>query len=253
MLLFGTGILFGIATHDATGTAVTNPTPVQFGTLQDVSLDISFETKQLYGAYQFPIATGRGKGKIEGKAKNSHITASILSDIILGSSGVAGIKAVYPNYPASIPASTPWTVTIAPPGGGTFIQDMGVMDASTGQPMRRVATGPTTGQYSVTGAVYTFAAADASRAVLISYEYSATSATGPKVIALTNQIMGYTPVFKAALNLGYQGKNMTVVLNACTSGKLSLPFKNDDFAIPEFDFSAQADAAGNIGYIALSE
>ena len=60
---FGTGILYGIQTQDATGAAVANATPVQFGTLQDISGDISFEEKLLYGSYQFPIAVGRGKGK----------------------------------------------------------------------------------------------------------------------------------------------------------------------------------------------
>lgn len=253
MLLFGSGILFAVPTANASGATIATPTPVQFGTLQDVSLDISFETKQLYGSYQFPIASGRGKGKIEGKAKNAHLTAGILSDIILGNAGTAGIKDVYPNFAASVPANTPWTITIVPPGSGTFVQDMGVLDASTGLALKRVTSGPTAGQYSVSGAIYTFASADASKAVLISYEYTATSTTGPKYIALTNQLMGYAPTFKAALDLSCMGQNMTVVLNSCTSSKLALPFKNDDFAVPEFDFMAQADAAGNIGYVALSE
>lgn len=254
MKLFGSGILFGVPLTDAAGTAIANPTPVQFGTLQDVSLDISFEMKDLYGAYQFPIARGRGKGKIEAKAKNADISGAVLSDIILGATSSAGIRAVYPNFPASVPASTPWTITLAPPNSGTFVADMGVMDANTGLPMKRVASGPTTGQYSVSaGGVYTFASADAAKAVLISYEYSATSAAGPRIIPISNQLMGYAPSFKAALNLSYAGKQMTVVLNNCTSGKLSIAPKNDDFSVPEFDFAASADAAGSIGYIALSE
>jgi hypothetical protein len=36
-------------------------------------------------------------------------------------------------------------------------------------------------------------------------------------------------------------------LNNCVSSKLSLPFKNEDFAIQEFDFTALADSGGTIG------
>lgn len=254
-LSFGTGILYGVATADATGAAVSNPTPVQFGTLQDISGDISFESKMLYGSYQFPIAVGRGKGKLEFKAKNANLNAAIVGDLLFGLPKTAGIKDVYPNFATAVPASTPWTVTIAPPNSGTYVNDLGVLNASTGLPLTRVASGPTTGQYSVntsTG-VYTFASADANMAVLISYEYSATSATGPKYISLTNQLMGYAPTFKAGLDLSFSGKNFTLMLNNCVSSKLSLPFKNDDFSVPEFAFSAFADAAGNIGYMALSE
>lgn len=254
MKLFGSGILFGVPLTDVTGAAIASPTPVQFGTLQDISVDISFELKQLYGSYQFPIAQGRGKGKIEGKAKNAEINGAIFSDIILGTSSSAGIKAVYPNYAASIPGGTPWTITISPPNSGTFLADMGVINASTGLPLKRVASGPATGQYSVsTVGVYTFASADANQAVLISYEYSAASATGPRIIPINNQLMGYVPTFKAALNLSYAGKQVTLVLNSCSSGKLGMALKNDDFSVPEFDFTAAADASGSVGYIALSE
>ncbi len=51
---FGSGVL--IATPSGA-----NATPVQFGTLQDVSIDISFSSKQLFGQYQFPIALARGE------------------------------------------------------------------------------------------------------------------------------------------------------------------------------------------------
>ncbi len=63
---FGSGVL--IATPSGA-----NATPVQFGALQDVSLDFSFASKQLFGQYQFPIAFARGEGKISGKAKFANI------------------------------------------------------------------------------------------------------------------------------------------------------------------------------------
>ena len=63
MIQFGAGSLFAIPTHDANGAAITTPTPIQFGTLQEVGLDASFDSKKLYGNKQFPIAVARGTFK----------------------------------------------------------------------------------------------------------------------------------------------------------------------------------------------
>lgn len=67
----------------------------------------------------------------------------------------------------TIPAGTPWQVTVN--GAATFSCDHRVT-FSSGTALARVTTAPTTGQYSVSSAgVYTFAAADASKAVNITY------------------------------------------------------------------------------------
>ena len=79
------------------------------------------------------------------------------------------------------------------------------------------------GQYSVNLAtgIYTFAAADAGAAVSISYLYTA---SGGKKLVLTNQFMGYTPVFKATFYTTKTTQNvpagLSLVLNACTATKL---------------------------------
>jgi hypothetical protein len=250
MFLFGVGTLFATATHAADGSALATATPVQFGTLQEVSGEISFEEKKLYGSRQFPVAVGRGKGKMDFKAKTANLTGQILADLVFGVPITNGIKDVT-SFATAIPAASPYTVTIAPPSSGTFVSDQGVIDVAAGSPMKRVSSAPATGQYSVSAAgVYTFAAADTGKSIAVSYEYSATDASA-QVIQITNQQMGYAPMFKAALDLSYQGKSMTLVLNRCSSSKLSLPFKADDFVVPDFDFSAMEDDAGNIGYIAL--
>lgn len=252
MFMFGSGTLFGVQTQDAAGNATANATPVEFGTLQDVSGDISFETKELYGAYQFPVMVARGKAKMDFKAKAANINSLIIGDLLLGTGSTAGVKAVVSKFPASVPAASPYTLTMSPPSSGSFVADLGVLNASTGLPLKKVASAPTTGQYSVSSqGVYTFASTDANAAVLISYEYSATGTE--KIIAIDNQLMGTAPMFKVALALTLNGKKLTLVLNSCTSKKLSLPFKSDDFTIPEFDFSAMADASGRVGYLALSE
>ena len=94
------------------------------------------------------------------------------------------------------------------------------------------------------------AESDAGANLLFTYSYTTTSGN---TLSLNNLLMGSQPTFKLVLSEQYQGKTLTLSLNAVVSPKLSLAFKNEDFMIPEFDFQAAADAAGNIGNIWLSE
>lgn len=246
---FGTGILFATALTDAQGNALTTPVEVQFGTLQDVSLDFSFEEKLLYGAKQFPVGMGRGKGKATAKAKFADIFSSIYGSIFFGASVTTGTTDAV-QYATSVPATTPYTVTVTPPSSGTFGADLGVSYAD-GTPLQLVASGPTQGQYSVSGAVYTFAAADASAAVVISYKY--TLATGRKTVQVTNQMMGYAPTFSMTLDGSYGGKGATYIFPNCSSSKLSLPMKNDDYTIQEMDISILADSSGNVMTVSMND
>jgi hypothetical protein len=89
---------------------------------------------------------------------------------------------------------------------------------------------------------------------MVSYLYATLSG---KKLVLTNQLIGTTPTFKATF---YTSKTtqgvpagLSLVLNACTATKLSLPSRIDDYEIQEFDFSAFADPAGAIGTLSVSE
>lgn len=250
MINFGAGKIIAVPTNLADGTAIANPTPVVLGTMQDISLDLSVEIKSLYGSKRYPIAIGQGKGKTEIKAKYAEIDGGILGSLFFGKASTAGIKAAVFDFAATIPA-TPFQLTIAPPSSGTFVTDLGVINADTGVQLTRVASSPATGEYSVnTGTgVYTFATADEGDDIQISYEYSA--ASGGKIWTITNESMGYTPSFTLLLQNSYDGKTLVCKLNRAVSGKLALPLKSDDFAIYDFEAEAFADAAGNIGYICL--
>ena len=250
MLVFGVGTLYGVPLTDATGAAIANPTPVQFGVLQEASADLSFDEKTLYGAYQFPVAFGRGKGKFSFKAKSADFDAKAIASLFFGNTVTAGIRAVVDNVAGTVPGVSAYTVTPTVPGSGTWATDLGVRYASTGIPLTRVASAPAAGQYSVAAGVYTFAAADANANVLISYEYTATSTTQFQV-PITNQLMGQAPSFQAQLSLPYAGKQLTLKMNNCVSSKLTLPFKNEDFSVSEFDFMALADASGTIGTVSI--
>lgn len=248
---FGAGVLWGTPTADADGTAVTNPTPVKFGALQDISLDIGFSTKMLYGSKQFPLAVGRGTGKISGKAKFGSINGAMLNNIFFGQTLSNGIKTDYQDTTGTAIPGTPFTITPTPPSSGVWAYDLGVQTAA-GIPYTRVASAPTTGQYSVSAGVYTFAAADTGVVVYISYNYTATSTVGKKQVML-NKTLGYQPTFQADLIVPYNAKVLTVKLYSCVASKLAFATKLEDFLIPDFEFEAFEDGNGNVMDWSVSE
>jgi hypothetical protein len=246
-LNFGSGALWGERT-DLTGSGIG---PRQFGVLQDIQIDFDWTEKELYGQLQFPVAIARGQGKISGKAKFAQILGLLYSDIFFGVTAATGQFAVSESEAAIVPAVTPYSVPVA--NAANYNDDLGIAYAANGQRFNRVTTPSAAGQYSVnfsTG-VYTFAAADANAALLISYTYNVTT-VGNK-LTLTNQLMGITPIFKATFYTTYSGEGMALRLNACTANKLSMPTKIDDWTISELDFSAFADASGTIGYLSTIE
>ena len=250
--IFGSGILWGTQLTDASGNAIANPTPVIFGVMQDVALDISWDTKMLYGQNQFPVTVGRGKGKITGKAKAAQLYGAILNSVIFGQTVTSGITSdVYDTTGATIP-TTPFQITPTVPNAGTWAADLGVLNGTTGVPLTVVASGPATGQYSVAAGVYTFAAADTGTKVFINYQYTATSTTAKKS-TVASLVMGQAPTFRADILMPYAGKTLIWTLNKCVSSKLSIATKLDDFAIPEFDFDAFSDGSNNVLTWALSE
>jgi len=240
---FGTGQIYGLP--------VGGGAPLQFGALQDVSVDISADIKQLYGQYQFPLAVARGKAKIEGKASTGEVNPDLYNTLYFGDTGAT--RSVGSKIPAfielgSIPASGAYTVTVA--NSAHFVLDLGVRNAVTGAKFTQVESGPAAGEYSVAAGVYTFAAADAGSQVAINYIY--TDSTDGITLDLANALMGVAPTFMLVLTEEFDGKSFILVLYSCTSSKLTFPFKQDDFMISEFDFQAQANDAGLIGYISAS-
>lgn len=238
---FGSGQMFGI---DAAGV------PLRFGGLQDVSVDFSGDTKELFGQEQFALAVARGKSKIECKAAFANIDLETYNALYFGQTLAAGHSRQATNEAGTIP-TTPFTITAA--NGANFELDLGVFFVTTGERLTQVgsAATPAAGQYKVSAAgVYTFASADTGKAVLLNYLYTVAS-TGEK-LTINNQLMGSVPVFGAVLSQIFQGKLYTLRLMACVADKLSSPFKADDFSVPELTFRAQANDAGAIGYIATS-
>lgn len=238
---FGAGALWGTPLTDATGTAIANPTPILFGVLQDVSVEISGDIKELYGQNQFAEAVARGKAKISCKAKFGRINGLLLNSLYFGQTVSSAISADYYDTVGSVIAAS---LTPTVPGSGTWARDLGVRDAN-GNPMTRVASAPATGQYAVTAGVYTFNASDAGQTAFISFAYTGTSTVAKKSTVMNVQ-MGNAPSWRCDMSDGYSGGQTALSLYKCISGKLAFATKQDDFMIPEMDFSAFADSAGRV-------
>lgn len=235
MYSFGSGVLIG------TRSDVASATPVNFGLVQEVTIDQSASVKEIYGQFQYPLAGARGTIKTTGKAKVARISGLAFANLYYGIAPAVGQTATAFAEAGSVPATSPYTVTVA---NTDFIDDEGVIYAASGLPLTKVASNPSDGQYAVSAGVYTFAASDSGKAVLASYTYAIAS-SGQK-IAVTNQLIGTTPTFQALFYTTFQGQAVTLKLNSCISSKLSFGTKLEDFAMPEFDFSCFADAAGNV-------
>jgi hypothetical protein len=238
---FGVG---GIYVNPTTGNLATPSGPIQIGVIQDCSVEFDQKLVELRGQGKLPddVAPADLTGTF--KSAFGKIDVNVFNNVMFGETITAGISVVYdPNAlgvpPVAIPA-TPYEITPTIPGSGTFVQDMGVQFAN-GQGLNRVASAPATGEYSVAAGVYTFAAADTTKTVYISYVYSL-SDTG-QTLTTNQHIQGYGPVFEMYLLQSYQGQN-GMHLHACRSSKTSAPLKRDGYMIPAFEGQFYADANG---------
>lgn len=237
--MFGTGQLFA--------TPVEGGAPLRFGALQDVNVDFNGDIKSLFGQYQFPLDTARGKSTIEWKASSGNIDVAAFNQLFFGGTVDTGdeLKQVI-NEAGTVPAMSTYTVTVA--NGANFFMDLGVYEAVSGLPLQQVASMPATGQYSVSSVgVYTFNSAQASVAMLFNYLWEDAAAGGS--LEIGNQLIGSTPKFQLILSQLYNSKQFTLILYSATAEKLSLPLKQDDFLIAEMSGQANANDAGQVARI----
>ena len=229
---FGSGSMWGIT---ASGK------PVRFGTVQGIGIDFSYSLKELYGQNIFAQKIGTAQGKITGKIKFASIDGNLYNALFFNGTASTGALAIADAEPHSVPAATPFTVTVT--NSTEFVQDLGVRYANTGYPLAQVASAPTQGQYSVAAGVYTFATADASAAILIDYTYTLT--TGAQY-TMSNQLQGTSPTFQIIAQQGLSGVYDNMLLYNCIATKLNTQSKMGDWNVPEIDFSAFANAAGKV-------
>lgn len=139
---------------------------------------------------------------------------------------------------------------VASANAADFSQDLGVLYASSGNPLILVTGAPAVGEYTVNSTgVYSFNSAESGTEILLNYLYDSTSG---QTIVGGNPLMGDTPKFKIVFEMDYGGNTMTLTLYSCVAGKLSFPTKLDDYMIPEIDFQAHANSAGQVFELGLA-
>jgi hypothetical protein len=241
MFIFGSGVLIG------TPSGVSNPTPVNVGLVQEVTIDQKRTLKEIYGQFADPQAIGAGTRKTTLKAKSARFSGLALATLLWGVQPSAGGDFMAFSSAASVPASSPYTITPTPPNSGTWKLDQGVIYAATGSPLKCVASVSAAGQYSVSAGVYTFYSGDEGAAVLISYIYTVTSATSQNILVPT-PLIGPTVSVSANLYFTDPDTNQTGLLEIfkMVLSDLSFGTKLEDFAQPELSGSIYANAAGNL-------
>ena len=241
MYIFGSGVITATVNNAPGGIA----TPLNIGLAQEISFDESYTTKTLYGQYRRPVAIGAGEIKATGKIKAARFSASVMGALLYGKPVTPGQVTTAFAEAASIPALTPWTITVV--NSTTWTADQGVQDAATGFPFNKVATLPTTGQYSVAAGVYTFAAVDTGKAVLISYNYTTT--TSGFSLSIGNPLLGPTQTFGLNIMCTDPTNNQVGTFQVYNSviAKFAMATKLSDFAMPEYDYESFANAANQFG------
>ena len=240
MFVFGSGVLIGTPLN------VPTPTPINFGLVQKVTVDTSVSVKELYGQYAFPVAVGSGTRKVTCKASLARFSGQALGRLFYNQIPTPGSTISQFAEVHSVPGSSPFTITVS--NATHFVADQGVVYASTGLPLIAVASAPVTGQYAVntTTGVYTFATGDQAAGVLISYTY--TSSSQGESLTIGNPLIGPTSTFMATLFATDPTTNaqFSVTLNQCVASKFSFDTNIEDFAKPDFEFQAFANAAGQV-------
>ena len=236
---FGTGVLYG---NPVLGNLPTNPTPFRFGVLQEVTVDFKSDLKKLFGQYQFPVATARGKINVDIKGKLAVFDPNMLNQLYWAQTSASGYYHIVDGEQQTVNANAATVSNTSP-----VVEDWGVQYKNTGQQLILVNANVQVGQYmhNVNSNVYAFNTGDNGNVVAISYAQNVSS-TGV-TITLANQLMGYAPELSMLLYNNFRSKYFAVELNDVTLGSISVPTKLEDFWISDFDGSANADASNTLG------
>jgi hypothetical protein len=248
-------IVFGVANvfmNPTLGNIPTLATNQQLITLQDFTIDIDATLKDLRGQFQFPDDVATADRKIAWKSGSGRMDIDAYNNVIFGESAITtGGEDVNVNEAHSIPGSTPFTITVT--NSATYVKDEGVIytsgtAAQNGQKLTNVSpAAPSTGQYSVSAGVYTFAAADAGLGVKISYISTITSG---RSLLVQNHTQGWGPQLEIYAANPYQeftaGVPNYVHLYACKVTKTGFPLKRADHLIIPIEGESYADSAGRV-------
>lgn len=219
-----------------------NPQPVYPFTIQDLSITVKGKPDSLRGQQRLAEDVAIGDIEVTGKFGIGRKDWLVFQQMFLADTTNTGGSAVQPLEPHLIP-TTPYEITIAPPGSGTFAEDLGVMYSPSGKRFVPVASVAGAGQYSQTAGVYTFDSADGAGTVAVVISYLYTLTTG-ETYQMNNQFQGYGPQLEFFCVDRYQqtgGIPNSIWLKAVKVHALGdIGSKRDKYAMMEVEFTAFA-------------
>jgi hypothetical protein len=232
------------------GQLAANPSPYAFPVLQECSAEFKGDLKMLYGQYAYALDGFRGKIKVTGKGKMIVPPPDLLGQIYFGLPTATGVARPVFNEQHAIASSVSTSNIKAS-------VNLGVINGNTGDQMQLVASSPAAGQYTFTpynstGPVdgsYGFSTADVTSGFPVRLSYTWADTAG-QTIALTNELIGAQPQSSLVLFNTFKGKLMSLQLNAVVFGSFSIPTKQEDYWISDFDYEAFADQTNTLGSLA---
>jgi hypothetical protein len=206
--------------------------------LQSVTVDISSQTKGIKGTGLYNEIVAVMGQDVSIKAANAYCSSG-LEAVATGGTIATGSKWLQTDAKAAAAS-----VTITPPGGGTFSRDLGVILAN-GQPGKYNSGTPAVGEYKLTtgftAAPYVFNAGETGT-VQIKYLY--TLASGETLTVLNSAVGLLVPVGVRVFN--YSSDSLGVIRKvgryfpSTSLSKFSISNKVGDFASADLEFQAMA-------------
>jgi hypothetical protein len=246
-LLFGPGLCAVTPIQGWGGvTPLDSLTPVRVAVLQSGSAEIDTKLTPLYGMNVFPVAQGASTGTAKGKIKTASVCGWLLNALLfsMASTPPAGSKIII-NELHTIPATTPFTVTVA---STNPIVDLGVFFTSAvtgGLSLQLLSIGvaPTAAGsyqfgYASGTATWTFFSADAGKQVALSYSLQPSTANPMVTYSMINPVSGFPPKFSLQFVIPYQGLTTRFTFPSCAISKLSFPSKINGWVEAEYDWEA---------------
>jgi hypothetical protein len=234
---------------------------VELMVLQECSWDFKFDTKELHGAFQFPVSVKRGKGSIDGTARAARLRPEVWGGIFNYDylDLTAGQEKVLQTLIVPV-TGTGTSADITLDTGQTFVAVLGVWytDSGANLQLKKVTSSPQPGEYLATNTgtpvVVTIEvdASDENKTLLVDLLIGVND-FGSTSIPIINQEMGVTPVYAGGVFYATDNtRQLVLTLERIVATGLKFATKIDDWVYQDLPMKAFPNCAGQIGTIGLA-
>lgn len=218
-------------------------TPRRIAVIQDVSIEIKRDMKELFGENKYAEDAASGNESISGKYKSGELDPDWMMTAAMEGVKTSGILVL-----EKAEVHTVATATVTVTEAADFAGDYGVINPATGKAFKKVAATatPSAGEYKVnesTG-VYTFNALDNGKS--LAFTYMREEATG-ETYTVNNSLAGDS-VFASLLLYKTSRTKKVFGLRLANAAfeSTSFGFKLNEYAMPEGSFKGFAGANGKV-------